>query len=222
MATKLLSRVVAGKKGTAHKIYTPAYAIAGKTGTAIINWKAYQERKETKKYRASFAGFFPADNPAYSCIVVVTNPRKGFYGGRVAAPVFRKIADYCHAMSVESHEPINAGDYVYTDATLPKLQVGYKEDLKYLMDYLGMPHEDLSNTAWAVGMVQNDSINLRTRNIQDDVVPNVVGMGLRDALYLLENKRLRVRAVGVGKVKSQSVIPGRSIQSVQTITLILG
>src|SRR5690606_9846194 len=155
--------------------------------------------------------FFPADNPVYSCIVVITNPRSGFYGGRVAAPVFRKIADYCHATSVASHKPINQGDVIYTDATLPKLQVGYKSDLMQLMKHLNMPFKDASTTLWAVGFVENDSLTLLTRNIQDNVVPNVVGMGLRDALFLLENRRLRVRVVGVGKVKSQSVKPGRSI-----------
>lgn len=222
MATHLLTRVVESKRGTAHKIYTSQYKIAGKTGTAIMNYKAHKEKGEAKRYRASFAGFFPADAPVYSCVVVVTNPRKGLYGGRVAAPVFREIADYCYAVSVESHEPTNNGEVVYTDATLPRLQVGEKADLTYLMEYLGMPYKDESTTEWAVGLVENDSLTLLTRNIQEDVVPNVVGMGLRDALYLLENRRLRVRVVGVGKVKSQSVKPGRSINSVQTITLVLG
>ena len=221
-ATYLLTRVVESKRGTAHSIYTPAYKIAGKTGTAIMNWKAHEAGREAKKYRASFAGFFPADNPVYSCIVVITNPKSGLYGGRIAAPVFRKIADYCHATSVESHKPINQGDVVYTDATLPKLQVGFKTDLMALMKHLNMPFKDASTTAWAVGFVENDSLSLLTRNIQEDVVPNVVGMGLKDALYLLENQRLRVRVVGVGKVKSQSVKPGRNIHSVQTITLVLG
>ncbi len=222
MATHLLTRVVAGKRGTAHSIHTTQYQIAGKTGTSIMNYKAHKERKEPKRYRASFAGFFPAEKPVYSCIVVVTNPRKGLYGGRVAAPVFREIADYCYAVATNTHERTNNGDVVYTDATLPRLQVGEKQDLKYLMDYLNMPYVDQSTTNWAAGLVENDSLTLLTRNIQEDVVPNVVGMGLKDALYLLENRRLRVRVVGVGKVKSQSVKPGRSIRSVQTITLVLG
>ncbi len=219
--THLLTRVVESNYGTAHNIYTPQYRIAGKTGTAVINWREYQAGSESKKYRASFAGFFPAEKPVYSCIVVITNPKNGF-GGTVAAPVFRKIADFCYASSVETHPPINNEKYIYTDATLPKLQVGQKEDLKYLLEYLKMPFKDVSKTAWAVGFVENDSLTLLTRSIQDDVVPNVVGMGLRDALYLLENRRLRVKVVGVGKVKSQSVKPGRSIKSVQTITLVLG
>jgi cell division protein FtsI (penicillin-binding protein 3) len=221
-ATYLLTRVVESKGGTARSIYTPQYKIAGKTGTAIINWKASQKGTESKKYRASFVGFFPAEKPVYTCIVVITNPKTGLYGGTVAAPVFRKIADYCYSASVENHAPINNDKIVYTDATLPKLQVGQKDDLKYLMKHLDMPFKDVSTTPWAVGFVENDSLTLLTRNIQEDIVPNVVGMGLRDALYLLENRRMRVKVVGVGKVKSQSVKPGRSIRSVQTITLVLG
>ena len=153
---------------------------------------------------------------------MVTNPRRGFFGGIVAAPVFRKIADYCYASSIESHKPINNAKIVYTDATLPKLQVGYKNDLKFLMEYLKMPFKDESKTIWSVGFVENDSLTLLTRNVAKDVVPNVVGMGLRDAVFLLENRKLKVKTVGVGKVKSQSIKPGKSIKSVQTITLLLG
>lgn len=221
-ATDMLTRVVESNYGTAHKIYTPQYKIAGKTGTAIINWKEYQKGTESKKYRASFAGFFPADNPVYSCIVVVTNPKWGNFGGTVAAPVFKKIADYCYASSVESHTAINAGKYVYTDATLPNLQVGNKDDLEYLLKHLKMPFKDDSKSSWSVGFVENDSLTLLSRTVKDDIVPNVVGMGLKDALYLLENRRLRVKVVGVGKVKSQSVKPGKSIKTVQSITLVLG
>jgi cell division protein FtsI (penicillin-binding protein 3) len=221
-ARELLTRVVSSTHGTAHNIYTPQYKIAGKTGTAIINWKDYQLGKESKQYRASFAGFFPADNPVYSCIVVVTNPKWGNFGGIVAAPVFRKIADYCYASSIESHSSINKEKFVYTDGTLPKLQVGNKNDLKTLLDHLNMPYADDSKSDWSVGFVENDSITLLGRSVQDDIVPNVVGMGLKDALYLLENRRLKVKVVGVGKVKSQSVKAGKSIKAVQNITLVLG
>jgi cell division protein FtsI (penicillin-binding protein 3) len=221
-ATELLTRVVESDHGTAHSIYTPQYKIAGKTGTAIINWQNFQKGKESKKYRASFAGFFPADNPVYSCIVVVTNPKWGNFGGIVAAPVFRKIADFCYASSIESHKALNNDKFVYTDATLPKLQVGNKDDLTLLLNYLKMPYSEDSKSEWSVGFVENDSVTLLNRSVQDDVVPNVVGMGLKDALYLLENRRLKVKVVGVGKVKSQSVKAGKSIKSVQTITLVLG
>ncbi|MCP4440542.1 MAG: transpeptidase family protein [Aureispira sp.] len=220
-AKELLERVV--KNGTAKNIKSENYGIAGKTGTTIMNYKEHKQKKVPKRYRSSFAGYFPTDNPKYSCIVVVTNPRaNGYGGGTVAAPVFKAIADNCYARAIDVHEAINKEPIAYSSQNLPDLQVGYKPDLKVVMEYLDMPFDDQSNTIWTVGVRDSATLNLLTRNFFDDKVPNVVGMGLRDALFLLENRKLRVNVVGSGKVKSQSVKPGRNVKSVQTITLVLG
>jgi len=220
-AKTLLENVVAGKNGTAKNIRPDHYTIAGKTGTAITNYRAHKDRGVPKKYRASFAGYFPADKPVYSCIVVVTNPRKGYYGGRVAAPVFKEIADKCYAKIVDVHHAINDSARVYVSSKMPDLQVGYKEDFKLLLDELDMPYADESGTRWAVSRINNDTLELLTRNIQDKTVPNVVGMGLRDALFLLENLNLRVKVKGAGKVKSQIPKPGRSINEVHSVEIVL-
>lgn len=221
---QLLESVVAGKNGTAKNIQPEHYTIAGKTGTSIINYRAYRDRGEAKKYRSSFAGYFPADKPVYSCIVVVTNPRVGFYGGRVAAPVFKEIADKCYSKIIDVHHAINDSARVYRGDKMPDLQVGFKSDFKTLVEGLSMPYKDASTTRWAVSRVENDSLALVTRNIkdQDKIIPNVVGMGLRDALYLLENRKIRVKVRGAGKVKSQSIKPGRSVNEAHTIELVLG
>lgn len=219
---QLLESVVAGKSGTAKNIKPEHYSIAGKTGTAIINYKAYKDRGVAKKYRSSFAGYFPADKPIYSCIVVVTNPRVGFYGGRVAAPVFKEIADKCYSKVIDVHNAINDTTATYVGRKMPDLQVGFKDDFKELLDVLEMPYKDASTTRWAVSRVQQDSLSLMTRNIQDKIIPNVVGMGLRDALFLLENRNIRVKVRGAGKVKSQSIKPGRSVNEAHTIELVLG
>lgn len=221
---QLLESVVAGKKGTAKNIKPEHYTIAGKTGTAIINYRAYRDRGELKKYRSSFAGYFPADKPVYSCIVVITNPRIGFYGGRVAAPVFKEIADKCYSKIIDVHNAINDSSRVYRGDKMPNLQVGFKSDFETLIEGLGMPYKDASKTLWAVSRIKNDTLSLLTRNIknQDKVIPNVVGMGLRDALYLLENRNVRVKVRGSGKVKSQSIKPGRSVNEAHTIELVLG
>lgn len=221
---QLLESVVAGKNGTAKNIKPEHYSIAGKTGTAIINYRAYRDRGEAKKYRSSFAGYFPADKPVYSCIVVVTNPRVGFYGGRVAAPVFKEIADKCYSKIIDVHHAINDSARVYKGDKMPDLQVGFKSDFKTLVEGLAMPYKDASTTRWAVSRIEQDTLALVTRNIkdQDKIVPNVVGMGLRDALYLLENRKIRVKVRGSGKVKSQSIKPGRSVNEAHTIELVLG
>jgi cell division protein FtsI (penicillin-binding protein 3) len=223
-AKYLLLRPVEGTQGTAKNIRTDQYRIAGKTGTAIMNFEAHLKRGEAKRYRASFAGFFPAEKPIYACVVFITNPRNGFYGGTVAAPVFRKIADKAYSRAVLSHPSINTAPVVYNAKNLPDLQVGFKQDFKRVFDYLQIPFTEEANTAWTIGRVQGDSLFLLMRNMQPDIVPNVVGMGLRDAIFLLENRKIKVKTVGVGKVKSQSIKPGRSIQSVgnEGITLVLG
>lgn len=220
-AKDLLIRVV--KNGTAKNIRAEHYTIAGKTGTTIMNYKEHKQKKVPKRYRSSFAGFFPAEKPKYSCIVVITNPRaNGYGGGTVAAPVFKAISDNCYARAIDVHEPINKKKVVYTKEKLPDLQVGFKQDLKVVLEHLEMPFDDKSSTIWTVGVRDSAVLSLLTRNMREEVVPNVVGMGLRDALFLLENRKLRVNVVGSGKVKSQSVKPGRNIKTVQTITLVLG
>jgi len=104
-AKELLEGVV--EDGTAKKLKTRRYRFAGKTGTAQIDYVKFN-RKKNIKHRASFVGYFPAKNPVYSCIVMITNPRQhGIYGGEVAGPVFREIADKSFASRVELHKGIN-------------------------------------------------------------------------------------------------------------------
>ncbi|WBU88206.1 penicillin-binding protein [Cellulophaga omnivescoria] len=95
----LLKNVVESKKGTGHKLYSPNFSMAGKTGTAQKNYVAKDPNK--LQYISSFAGYFPADEPKYSCIVVVHDPDKkaGFYGADVAGPVFKSVAHKIYATS---------------------------------------------------------------------------------------------------------------------------
>lgn len=214
----LLEAVV--RDGTAKKIYSEDYRLAGKTGTSILNYKRDQH-KSNRKYQASFVGYFPADNPIYSCIVVVNDPKvNGFYGGTVAAPVFREIADRCFAAKLELHEAINQTNPIASMSNLPEMEVGFKGDLVSIFDFLDVPTSDKSSTNWVVGRTQTDSLELLARRVQDNVVPNVTGMGLRDAIYLLENRGLQVKFSGFGKVVRQSLKPGTRTSG-QEITLVL-
>ena len=92
--TQMLRKAVS--EGTAKNIFTEHYEIAGKTGTARVE---YWIKDQKMRYRASFAGFFPADNPKYTCVVIIHKPtnNKGYYGGTVTAPVFKKIADWVYS-----------------------------------------------------------------------------------------------------------------------------
>lgn len=208
-AKELLREVV--KTGTAKNINSDNYQIAGKTGTAQLNYHKFRVGKGLS-HQAGFCGFFPADNPVYSCIVVISEPeRGGYHGAEVAAPVFRKIADKCFAMKAELHKPINEGDRpAMKSAQLPSYDAGSAEDIKESLSWLGLDlHADEDAKEWGV-VVARDSIGLQMQNrlISDKNVPSVVGMGLKDAIYLLENRGCKVRVEGVGKVKQQSLTPG--------------
>lgn len=218
-ATKLLQGVV--ERGTAKGIYTDQYPIAGKTGTTILNFNKFNA--VSKKYQASFAGFFPADKPLYSCVVVLYEPVYGIYGGAIAAPVFREIADKCYATEFSAHTALNGIDKKpLSTAQMPDRNAGYKNDLIKIYDELNINYRDsTSDRAWAISIAKHDTLELATRNNNESYIPNVVGMGLRDAVYLLENRGVKVRATGVGKVKSQSVKPGQSIRGVRYISLVL-
>ncbi len=208
-AKELLREVVIS--GTAHNINTDNYAIAGKTGTAQLNYHKFRASKGIR-HQAGFCGFFPADNPIYSCIVVISEPeRGGYHGAEVAAPVFRQIADKCFAMKAELHKPVNANKpLALKNSQLPSYDAGSQEDMKESLRWLGLdfsPATDLDE--WGV-VVAKDSIGLTMQNrvVGDKNIPSVVGMGLKDAIYLLENRGCRVRVEGVGKVRSQSLAPG--------------
>ena len=218
-AKELLVGVV--ETGTAHKLKTNKYKFAGKTGTAQINYRKFNRNKNIK-YQASFAGFFPAENPVYSCIVVVTEPKEhGFYGGEVAGPIFREIADNCIKTRHELHRALNEYEKpVLAKNKLPDYDAGKREDFEKVLSYLDIQFENKAESDWTIIRAESDTLSLLNRFISEDVVPNIVGMGLRDAMYILENRELKVVVSGSGRVRNQSIIPGTPIEG-QTIRLTL-
>lgn len=215
---KLLEAVV--DSGTARNLRNPNYAVAGKTGTALIADQKHGYRK--KVYQSSFVGYFPADKPLYSCIVVVNAPSNGtYYGALVAAPVFKEIADKIFSTNLDLHPALEA--QVNDTMVLPQMKAGYKTDLIKVCTQLGIHTEVKSENPWVNAsafekkLVMTDKMN----NEEAGVVPDVRGMGLRDALYLLENSGLKVNAAGTGSVTSQSLQPGASIQKGQMISITL-
>ncbi len=208
---KELLKTVVEKGGTAQNIQSPHYAIAGKTGTAQLNYHKFKASKGIR-HQASFCGFFPADDPVYSCIVVISEPvRGGYHGAEVAAPVFRQIADKCFAMKAELHEPVNAQkpDKLRTNE-LPTYDAGAVADMAESLGWLGINfYEENDLPEWAVIVAERgDSLVMKNRTVSDKTVPSVIGMGLKDAIYLLENRGCRVRVEGVGKVRRQSLAVG--------------
>lgn len=194
------------ERGTAMNIKNDHYSIAGKTGTAQV----LENGRYTHKYITSFAGYFPADNPKYSAIVLIKNP-KGWrqYGSNVAAPVFKEIADNIYARDIELHDPVELT--TEGDGTFPVIRAGYYEELDMLCKELKIPQKSGEIEGWVKTSIENDTISWVDQPENERVVPDVIGMTLRDALYLLESRGLRVRYKGHGRVKRQSTLPGVAI-----------
>lgn len=202
-------------KGTAQYIFAKSpYRVAGKTGTArIAGPNGYDGR-----YRASFAGYFPAENPRYSCIVVIADTRSGvYYGSSIAGPVFRELANKVYATDPSFHTT-SAGKLA-ENCKLPGSKDGAQADLIRLYESLELPFQGGSTGDWVTVTTGDSAAVLSPRSIEANRVPDVRGMGLRDALYLLENAGLQVKTLGMGTVRRQSITPGSELISNQAITL---
>ncbi len=191
-------------EGTASNIRDSYYPIAGKTGTAqkLVNGHY------TKHYYTSFVGYFPADDPKYSCIVVIDNP-KGWeqYGSDVAAPVFKEIADKIYAQDLSMHPPMKT-DVVADESIFPVIRAGNKKDLTLICNTLGISNHDMTEDDWVKTMTIPNGIDWMGNIYKPGLVPNVVGMTLKDAIYLLENEGINVSYSGMGRVTSQSIRAG--------------
>ena len=215
-AHKLLEAVV--DFGTAKNIKSPFYKIAGKTGTAKLANK--NEGYKKSSYVASFVGYFPADNPRFSIIVVIFDPKGRYYGSQVAAPVFKEIADKLYATQFELHTPINLTKSVLAKNTIPIVKYGYAEDIKKSLEFLGIDYTDKGvKGKWVVTSYGDSLVVLKNRFIVNNLMPNVKGMGLKDAIFILNTLGLKVKAIGEGKVVYQSVNPSVEIKKGEEVIL---
>jgi len=211
---KLLEGVV--ENGTADNIKHSNYKIAGKTGTA----KKVVNGRYANRYYTSFAGFFPSENPKYSCIVVIDNPKKyRIYGSDVAAPVFKEIADKIFISDEKYFQEIKKEDFKFT---FPQIRVGYKEDLVFLSNNLSLSNHSKSDGKWVRTKLIDNSIYWESINSKIHLVPNVVGMTLKDAIYILESRGLNVTFSGKGRVRKQDISPGKLIKRYKSISISLG
>jgi cell division protein FtsI (penicillin-binding protein 3) len=214
-AKKILEGVV--EQGTAVNLKSDHIKMAGKTGTTLI----YNQRTgyKEKSYQASFAGYFPAENPKYSCIVVVYSPQNYIYhGAYVAGPVFKEIADKIYATSLDIQDPLNTEEE--KNLEIPYSKNGYLTETNIVLRDLDIRSicEDASSD-WVVTEKNDDFIALKPKKIVNNLVPDVVSMGLKDAVFLLENMGLRVEVIGRGSVKNQSIPPGTRINKGDRIKL---
>jgi cell division protein FtsI (penicillin-binding protein 3) len=208
------------ESGTATNLKNDQISIAGKTGTNQIYNTEYGYKSASEvSYQASFVGYFPADDPLYSCIVVVNSPSKNvYYGNQVAGPVFLEIAKKVYATSIEMHPALQAGRNAPPE--VPFTKDGSKDELNAVLKELDHTVENRNiGASWVNTTKLEHSISLEQRELIENLVPNVVGMGLKDALYLLENAGFQVEVNGYGSVKSQSISPGMAVRKGGKISL---
>jgi len=204
-------------EGTGKRLRSPNFSMAGKTGTAQMadGSAGYGARR----YQSSFAGYFPADNPKYSMIVVIRNPRNGYYGASIAGPVFRELAEMVYANDLDMHDDFEQMRFVGNTGLPPTLK-GSKRATLRVFNALDMKTKYASADApQHVDTVKG--IPFTDVEIKEGSVPDVIGMGLIDALYALENSGYRTAVSGKGKVVSQSLPAGQHAKIGTSVSIVL-
>ncbi len=205
-------------EGTARKALAGmSFAVAGKTGTAHVSDGPIKYAHGV--YQASFVGYFPADRPQFTCIVVIrTKPHAGsHFGGTLAAPVFKEIATKLYSMYVGKKD---ASLYAATKDSSGFFYAGYTHDIKNVYSTLNMFYSDsVAQNNWASVYSRNYQPVMKATTVRQQVMPNVRGMGLKDAVHLLENMGLKVVFRGRGRITMQSVAPGTALGKGVTVML---
>lgn len=214
---RLLESVV--EKGTAKNISNSAYKVAGKTGTAKLYDPVSQQY--IRNYIASFAGYFPANDPKFSCIVVVYNPAgTEYYGSQIAAPVFKEIADKVYATRVD----IKSKDKKMPEVlSVPQVYMAHHSEVIKIYNELNLSLLSTGNISeWVSVSLENGRLKLIGKPMpQQHIMPDLSGMSARDAVFLLTGMGIQVQVFGMGRVVSQSVMPGENLKKVKQVNLYL-
>jgi len=206
--------------GTGYSLFKGSqYKVAGKTGTALV--ADANTSYADKIYQTSFAGFFPANDPQYTCVVVIKNKPHAVlhYGASVAGPVFKEIADRLYTTYVKQSQyvatPVKGKDSSFFN------YAGSKTDIQQVMNKLEVHYKDSGNRAndWVSISGSNGKISLADRKVENRTMPQLKGMGLKDVLYLCENMGLKVNAKGKGKVTDQSIGAGQLVARGQMVNV---
>ncbi|MBB6235457.1 cell division protein FtsI (penicillin-binding protein 3) [Pedobacter sp. AK013] len=204
---KMLEGVVTEGSGK-QIVYNPLYPIAGKTGTAQVA-DANRGYKANKQYQASFVGYFPADKPKYSLIVVINDPKGAYYGALVSGPVFREIADRIYASDMQMYNDVP--NRLVGNTGNPPTKAGQSKATQKVYKAFGFKPLFASKSEYYNIIDTSAGTVFQENNERKGVMPNVAGMGLKDALYLLGNAGLKTKVFGSGKVISQSIAAGTKV-----------
>ena len=217
---EILRKVVG--EGLAKPAGSKQFHVSGKTGTAQISQGAAGYKTGRTNYLVSFCGYFPSEAPKYSMIVSIQKPGLPASGGLMAGSVFSKIAERVYAKDLRL--PLtNAIDT--NSVVIPNVKAGEMREAQRVLEELEINVQgkvaDSGKEVWGNTHAAPQAVVLESRSNMQNFVPSVIGMGAKDAVYLLESKGLKVNLVGVGKVKSQSIANGTIVKKGQTVTLTL-
>ncbi|MCL1938253.1 MAG: transpeptidase family protein [Candidatus Azobacteroides sp.] len=216
---QMLDDVVNMPDGTGKPARSDKVRIAGKTGTAQISQGAAGYKAGGLSHQLSFCGYFPADQPKYSMIVVVRKPRNGpISGGAICGSVFKEIAEEVYAKNIIYNPASFPVDTIHP--ILPVLKNGLLDNSLRVLNQLKIPCKENSvEGAWITSELTNNQLIIENKKINGNSVPDVKGMGAKDALFALESLGLRVNILGRGTVYAQSILPGSNIVKGQTVAL---
>ena len=222
--TRMLTMVVNEPTGLGRQAKSDKFLVAGKTGTAQI---ASGGQLKGGGHQLSFCGFFPADAPQYTCIVSIQTRGGLISGGGVAGVVFGEIAN--RVMARDARRNINE----LMDSTavhVPAIKRGNIADARCVLEALDISHQwdvhtkyRFGNPVWGHSVVEGSELHLMETVSDSSLgkVPNVRGLGAKDALYLMEQCGLHVQIAGCGKVVTQSIAPGMPVVKGRTVVLTL-
>jgi cell division protein FtsI (penicillin-binding protein 3) len=214
----MLDDVVNQPDGTGKPAHSDNVRISGKTGTAQISKGSAGYKAGGTSHQVSFCGYFPSGKPKYSCMVVIRNPRIGIAsGGSMCGKVFKEIAEEVYATNRIPNLAEFPVDTIYP--VVPKVKNGLIEYSHYVLKELDVAYKDSLNGKWASSHLQENNLVFKDRHIIDNLVPNVIGMGAKDAVFAMENAGLRVNLSGKGIVSNQSMSPGTKVIKGQTVAL---
>ena len=210
----ILEHVVS--QGLGKKAGSRSFKVAGKTGTAQVADQFGGYHSGVTRYWLSFAGFFPADNPRYTCIVCIKKSGLPASGGGMSGVVFHRIAEGVMAQNLKLKVE-DARDT--TSIMIPDVKNGNVLAADYVLEHLGIKTQmnwngsyTEGNPVWGKADRQSKNVLLTQVNQQNTVIPDLTGMGARDAVFLLESRGVKAVVKGRGKVKSQSLYSGTAVK----------
>jgi cell division protein FtsI (penicillin-binding protein 3) len=200
--------VVEDEIGTGKPVYSKYVRIAGKSGTAQISHGKEGYKAGGTKHQVAFCGYFPYDKPQYTCIVVMREPNIGSpSGGHMSGSVFKNIAEKTMVLNSNRKASHVDNDSIREKYLMPVAKSGYYKALQTVMTNLNLPLA-ANSTDWAKVNTNENETHVRSILVSRNVIPDLTGMGAKDAVFILENMGLNVQVQGLGKVISQDQKPG--------------